>query len=149
MNPTLRAALDSDVEFAFDAKRQALGPYVAARWGWDDDFQRNLHLSRWQERPWSIILKGATPVGTIATWEVDGHRRIGEFYVLPAFQRAGIGSAVLRHVLEQADRDNQAVRLEHLKWNPVGELYARHGFVHESANDTHCFLVRWPVAPSR
>ncbi|WP_390343296.1 GNAT family N-acetyltransferase [Variovorax boronicumulans] len=149
MTPTLRTALDSDFEFAFDAKRQALGPYVAARWGWDGDFQRSLHQSRWQERPWSVILKGGTPVGTIATWEVDGHRRIGEFYVLPAFQRAGIGSAVLRQQLAQADHDKQAVRLEHLKWNPVGALYGRHGFVHESANDTHCFLVRHPIALHR
>ena len=149
MAPTIRTAIESDFEFAFDAKRQALGPYVAARWGWDDDFQRDLHLSRWRERPWSIIFQSATPVGTIATWKVDGHLRVGEFYVLPVFQRCGIGSAVLRYVLGQADRDNEVVRLEHLKWNPVGELYGRHGFIRESANDTHCFMARRPIAPLR
>lgn len=97
----------------------------------------------------SVILKSATPVGTIATWKVDGHLRMGEFYVLPAFQRSVIGSAVLRHVLGQADRDNEVVRLERLKRNPVGELCGRHGFVQESTNDTHCFLARRPVAPQR
>jgi GNAT superfamily N-acetyltransferase len=149
MDLEIRAAAESDFEFALDAKHQALGPYVAARWGWDDDFQRNLHLSRWRERPWSVILKSATPVGTIATWKVDGHLRIGEFYVLPAFQRCGIGSAVLRQVLGQADRNSEVVRLEHLKWNPVGALYGRHGFVEESSNDTHRFLARRPVALKR
>ncbi|SFP24536.1 N-acetyltransferase [Variovorax sp. 770b2] len=146
MDLEIRAAVDSDFEFALDAKRQALGPYVAARWGWDDNFQRNLHRSRWRERPWSIILKSSMPVGTIATWKVDGHLRIGEFYVLPAFQRCGIGSAVLRQVLGHADQDSEVVRLEHLKWNPVGALYGRHGFVEENANDTHYFLARHPVA---
>ena len=35
MQITLRIALPEDFEFAFEAKRLALGPHIAMRWGWD------------------------------------------------------------------------------------------------------------------
>ena len=38
----LRPAAPEDFAFAFEAKRDALGPHIAARWGWDDALQRAL-----------------------------------------------------------------------------------------------------------
>jgi hypothetical protein len=29
-------------QFAFDTKRDAIGPHVLARWGWDEQFQLEL-----------------------------------------------------------------------------------------------------------
>jgi hypothetical protein len=37
---TLRPATTADVDFFFALRKQALGPYVDAVWGWDDDVQR-------------------------------------------------------------------------------------------------------------
>jgi hypothetical protein len=36
------------------------------------------------------------------------------------------------------------VRREYLKWNPVGSLYLRHGFVRTHEADIHFFLERPP-----
>ena len=142
MSVTLSPAEEADSEFAFDAKRQALGPYVEARWGWDDALQRTLHRQRWGERPWSIILSAGQRVGTVSVARTPTHIQFGEFYLLPSFQRQGIGTEVLRSVLRWADEENVAVKLEYLRWNPVGSLYQRHGFVVVSENDSHYFLVR-------
>jgi GNAT superfamily N-acetyltransferase len=68
--------------------------------------------------------------------------RFGEFYLLPAFQRHGIGSTVLASVLACADAEDLPVELEYLKWNPVGSLYQRFGFVNVGENEIHYFLVR-------
>ena len=149
MTVALSPAGEADFEFAFDAKRQALGPYVEARWGWDEVFQRELHRQRWVERPWSIITADDRNVGTVSITGTPTHLQFEEFYLLPPFQKRGIGSEVLRTVLRDADVKGLSVKLQHLKWNPVGSLYKRHGFVVVAENDIHYFLVRAPQSPSR
>ena len=148
MTVTLSPAGEADYEFAFDAKRQALGPYVEARWGWDDAFQRTLHRQCWTERPWSVIMLGGQRVGTVAITRTLTHFQFDEFYLLPRFQKQGIGSEVLKNILQQADAARLPVKLQHLKWNPVGSLYRRHGFVVVDENDTHYLLVRVPQTSS-
>ena len=144
MMVTLSPAGEADYEFAFDAKRQALGPYVEARWGWDDAFQRTLHRQHWNKRPWSVITSGGQRVGTVAVTRTPTHFQFDEFYLLPRFQKQGIGSEVLKNILQQADAARLPVKLQHLKWNPVGSLYRRHGFAVVDENDTHYLLVRVP-----
>ncbi len=143
---SLRPATANDFAFAFEAKRLALGPHILARWPWDEVFQLDLHRKRWQERPWSIIEGEGTPIGTLSAAEYPHHFRFGEFYLLPKHQGQGIGSELLRRVLARADAASLPVKLEHLKWNPVGSLYRRHGFRVVSENETHYFMVREPNA---
>ena len=144
MQVELSPAGEGNYEFAYDVKRQALGPYVEAHWGWDDEFQRTLHRRHWTERPWSLITSDGQRVGTVAVTRTPTHFQFDEFYLLPRFQKQGIGSEVLKIILRQADAAHLPVKLQHLKWNPVGSLYRRHGFVVVDENDTHYLLVRAP-----
>jgi len=52
-----------------------------------------------------------------------------------------VGTRILRHALTIADERRLPVRLEYLKWNPVGSLYhLRNGFVRTHETDIHVFL---------
>ncbi|MEM9304417.1 MAG: GNAT family N-acetyltransferase [Pseudomonadota bacterium] len=145
MTISLRPCTKDDYEFAFEAKKQALGPCVAERWGWDDAVQREVHSQRWAEKPWSLILRADEPVGTISLENVDERwRRLGEFYLLDGFRGQGIGSQLLKTLLTDCDRSRRWVRLEYLRWNRVGSLYARFGFRIIGENETHYFLERSP-----
>ena len=146
MQFTLRPAVESDFDFAFQAKREALGPHIIAKWGWDETFQLAIHGNRWRERPWSIIESDGTAVGSVSVAEAADHIRFGEFYLLPQFQRQGLGTNILLSVLARSNDLSLPVRLEYLKWNPVGSLYRRHGFEVISENDTHYFMARQPHA---
>ncbi|WP_341677319.1 GNAT family N-acetyltransferase [Niveibacterium sp. SC-1] len=140
---SLRPAIGQDFEFAFEAKRQALGPHILARWNWDESFQLDLHRQRWGERPWSIIEASEVAIGT-SIWEREDHIRFGEFYLLPSHQPKGIGSSLLGQVIARSDEVTLPIRLQYLKWNPVGALYRRHGFKLVSENEIHYFLEREP-----
>ena len=144
MKTTLRPAEPFDFEFSFEAKRTALGPHVVARWGWDDQFQLELHKRRWLERPWRVIEAQRKPVGTVSVEVSEGRVRFGEFYLLPEVQGHGLGSKVLRFVLEEVDQVGLPVELEYLKWNPVGSLYKREGFAVVAENEIHYFMRRPP-----
>lgn len=131
-----------DIDFAFEAKRAAMGPHIVCKWGWDEDFQRALHLQRYQEKPFFEIRRAGDRLGTVSFHVISDHVRLGEFYLFPNFQKQGIGSRVLTHCLRLADKLSLPVRLEYLHWNPVGTLYRRYGFIEIGQSDIHCFMER-------
>lgn len=130
-------------DWAFEVKRAAMGPHIAARWGWDEAFQRDLHARRFAEKPFHAVLLGGRRLGTVSWMALpDGALRLGEFYLPPEAQGRGLGTRALRHLLALADARGAPVRLEHLRWNPVGRLYARHGFVAVGGTDVHVLMER-------
>ncbi len=143
---TLRPARPDERDFAFEVKRDAMGPHIVTRWGWDEDFQLLHHARRWAERSWHIVLCENDAAGTVTLDWHKTHLQFGEFYILSGFRGRGLGTEVLRSALEQADIRAIETRLEFLKWNPVGRLYLRHGFKVVGETDTHYLAVRQPHA---
>jgi GNAT superfamily N-acetyltransferase len=148
MIPFLRLAHSDESDFAFEAKRDAMGPHIVAKWGWDEDFQRRLHAKRWAERSWSIICLGQERIGTVALDWQPSHLQFGEFYILSQYRSQGLGTRILQSTLAQADERSVPTHLEFLKWNPVGTLYLRHGFKVVSETETHFLAVRQSNADS-
>jgi GNAT superfamily N-acetyltransferase len=134
---------DADVAFAYEVKRAAMEPHVAARWGvWDDQFQWPFHLKRFAERCFFRITFECRAVGTVALTQAGDHVRFDEFYLLPEVHRHGLGTKVLQHILALTDKAGVPVGLQHLKWNPVGSLYQRHGFLPVGQTAIHFVLER-------
>jgi|SRR5688572_15256849 GNAT superfamily N-acetyltransferase len=129
-------------EFAFAAKREALGPYIEVKWGWDESFQRSVHSERWAAKSFFRIVVDGEAAGTVAIDESATHVQFGEFYLLPPYQRRGIGGQVLATVIEQSTQKRLPVRLECLKWNPALSLYKRAGFLVTREDDIHYFMER-------
>ena len=129
-------------EFCFSVKKEALGPHICVRWPWDECYQREIHWARMTEKPFFSISQNAVRVGTLSWLVHPDHVRFGEFYLFEKYQRQELGSRILTHVLTGADRMHLPVRLEFLKWNPVGKLYLRHGFRPTHESDIHIFLER-------
>ena len=128
--------------YTFDAKRAAMRGYIETRWGWDEALQRRLHRERFEEKPFTRIVWRERAVGTVSLMRQASHVQFGEFYLYPEFQRLGLGSRILRHCLQLADAASLPVRLEYLKWNPVGSLYRRHGFVVTGGTEIHWLMER-------
>lgn len=133
---------EKNFEFSLAAKKEALGPYVVSRWGWDDHQQRETHARNWAERPFFRIERDGEAAGTVAVEEAADHVMLAEFYILLAFQRQGIGTEVLRKVVSEAESKCLPVRLQFLKWNPVGALYRREGFIVTGETETHYQMER-------
>jgi GNAT superfamily N-acetyltransferase len=134
--------------FSFEAKRAALGPHIVQHWGWDEKLQLDAHHTRFHGKPFFSISHGLREVGTVSVIEFFDHIRFGEFYLFPNSQRNGLGTRILKHCLAVADKKGKPVRLEYLKWNPVGSLYERHGFVVVGETEIHWLLERQPSAAS-
>ena len=135
----------ADFELAYALKREALGPHVIPRWGWDEASQRATMQEKIRAKTFHRIVAGGETVGVIAIDdEDDGAIEIGEFYIAPRFQGRGIGSRVLETVLAEARTKSRAVRLQCIKWNPACGLYRRHGFAVVRETENHYVMERPP-----
>ena len=137
-----------DEAAALAVKQAALGQYIVDRWGWDDAVQAEFHRRRFAARPVKAIIRGGETLGTVCLHRSGDGLRLDEFYLLPRWQHAGLGTRILRHCLSLADAARLPVGLQHLAWNPVGSLYRRHGFAETARDDTFVYLER-PAAADR
>lgn len=115
-------------EFGYQVKKAAEGEYITSMFGWDENVQRSYHSKAWQEQKPDIIIYDGKPIGTIATIESEDCIEVGQFFILPEYQNKGIGTYLLKSILEKADRLGKNVTLRFLKNNPVKSLYVRNGF---------------------
>ena len=144
MNPILKSATEQDFNFAYEAKKQAMGPHIISKWGWDEIYQLATHKQRWEEKPWFILRINEDLIGTVSIHHLNQHVRFGEFYLINEFRNKGIGTQILQSFLTECDKESKKVVLEYLKWSPVGSLYKRNGFTTTHENEIHYFMEREP-----
>ena len=121
-------AAETHREFSYQVKKTTEGEYITSMFGWDEGVQRRYHDKAWQEQKRDIIAYDGKPIGTIATIESQDCIEIGQFLILPEYQNRGIGTHLLKDILDKADHLGRNVTLKFLKNNPVKSLYVRNGF---------------------
>lgn len=125
-----RAATVDDFEFFFDLHKATLGPYVDQVWGWDDDHQRAYLRSTIELAATQVIVVDGADVGRLTLADQDGDVYVGLIEVAANLQRRGIGTRVLRAVLDDAFTAGRGVCLNVLRVNTDAyRLYRRLGFV--------------------
>ena len=87
-------------------------------------------------------------VGFVVVKRLTHALRLEHLYIDPAAQGRGIGSAVLRRVCEQADRELLPVELVALKGSDANRFYLRHGFVAVGEGEWDIDYLREPATPS-
>ncbi|MBN1640361.1 MAG: GNAT family N-acetyltransferase [Anaerolineae bacterium] len=145
---TLRPATRADGAFLFDLLKAALGPYVAQTWGWDEGWQRTYFWSRFAPETAQVVVLGGRDVGVLAVEEDENVVTLSQIYLLPEVQGQGIGTALIRTVLERAFVRALPVRLRVLRVNPARRLYERLGFGVIDETETHCVMQATPPALS-
>ena len=98
---TFRPATDQDSDFVFETKKAAFKPYVEQVWGWNEDDQRAMHDRRFGLQDFEIVSKDGKDVAILATVSSSDKIDLTGVFVLPEFQRQGIGTECLAEVLHR------------------------------------------------
>ncbi|WP_434360186.1 GNAT family N-acetyltransferase [Parasalinivibrio latis] len=121
-------ATDNELEWVAQLKSQVEREYIEPHFGWDEEKQKAILSKEWAiVKPW-LIVSGSEKIGTVSFQLGKQGVYLGSFYIVPQYQRLGIGSRVLTRICERLDREGQLCELAFLKGNPVHSLYARFGF---------------------
>ena len=100
----------------------------------------------WDVAQVRIITLGETDIGWLQSFLKDNALFLGQLFVDGALRRQGIGTEVVKGLIEEAARAGQALTLGVVKTNPALRLYERLGFrtTHE---DERKFYMRhdWQI----
>lgn len=139
----MRAATQSDSDFVYSVHQAAMGPYVQRVWGWDERVQRQAHLQWFDPARVYVIAVDGKDVGVVE-YEVERERlHINRIEIIPDHQQSGTGTAIIRDLIEEADRQGLSTAADVLEVNDGAlRLYERLGFVLVAARPPRVHLVR-------
>ena len=109
--------------------------------------QRESFTRQWQAAQVRIIMIAGDDAGWLQTAAADGAVFLGQLYLDTPFQQKGIGSQVVRALIDEAAHEQKAVTLAVVKINRARWLYERLGFrtTHE---DEHKVYMRREPGPT-
>jgi ribosomal protein S18 acetylase RimI-like enzyme len=139
MMVTLRPARSADYPFALHLYVQTIKPLATAWMGWVDEEQEVQFASLWKPEDTRIITLNGAEIGWVEFRQTGNEVFLKQLYISPAHQRRGIGSRVMRLLLEERRGTAKSMALFVLKNNPASRFYEQHGF--KVIHETHSTLV--------
>ncbi len=94
-----------------------------------------------------LILLDGEPVGRLYVAEIEAEIRIVDISLLPEHRKAGIGTPIIRQLMEEAAVIEKPLRIYVESFNPSQRLFERLGFV--KVDETgYNYLLAWRPNPS-
>ena len=147
MNVTLRAATFEDADFLFQLHRSAMQTYVTQTWGvWDEEWQLQHFERHFDPSACQIITLHGQAIGVISVVRQVTSIFLSSIELLPAYQGRGIGTSLVKTLLDEAQENGIALTLQVLKVNPARRLYERLGFAISGETATHYQMSILPSA---
>ncbi|PZF97950.1 GNAT family N-acetyltransferase [Micromonospora deserti] len=148
MNWEIRRASAMDVEAVAQLRAVVLRADLERLGRYDEQRVRQRLRDAFDPAHTWVIEVGGELAGSVALREAEDARWLEHFYLAPHLQGRGVGSGVLRGLLEQCDRDGVPVRVNVLQGSPARRLYERHGFTLETEDPVDVFMIRSSGGPS-
>ena len=104
--------------------------------------QHRAYLDQFGAAQFLIVELGTQPIGRLYVDRRAGEIRILDIALVPEHRGNGIGSSLLRGVLEEAAQVGQPVRLHVERFNPALRLYERLGFSVQEDSGVY-LLLEW------
>jgi ribosomal protein S18 acetylase RimI-like enzyme len=154
--PSLRTVVDADRTFLVDLYASTREEELA-QVAWDDGTKRAFVEQQFAAQ--DAHYRGNYPGATLDVIEVDGaaagrlyvHRgpsdiRIMDIALMPAFRGRGIGTGLLRGLMEEADASGRKLSIHVEQNNPALSLYSRLGFLPAGEHGVYVLMERPPAS---
>lgn len=140
---SLRTAQDGDREFCFTVTERAMRVYVEQAFGeWNVEAQHKRHLHDFAANRPDIVSFNGEDVGVWSVVREPTRLVLSKVYLLPGYQRRGIGASLLDHLIRESERARVPIHLRLLAVNPVRALYERKGFRIVRTEDPFLYMER-------
>ncbi len=149
---TLRPVSPRDEDFLFEVYASTRRDELAEL-SWDDnqlasflrmqfDAQQQDYKLRYPDAEHRLILLNDQPIGRHYVFGDDSEIRILDIAILPAHRKKGVGTRLIRSLLDEAARTRRQVRVYVERFNPSLDLFERLGFSRTDDIGSH-FLLEW------
>ena len=146
----LRPVTPADAEFCYQLHKAAMGEYIAATWGWDEQVQRAFHERAFNPHRWQIITEGEVDAGMLDVEYRPGEIYLSRIEIDPGYQGQAIGARVISVLVDEAERKGQDLVLDVLTVNRRAQaLYQRLGLTEVARQGGHGAKVTMRTAHHR
>ncbi|QLE55339.1 N-acetyltransferase [Nostoc sp. TCL26-01] len=140
---TLRPATKADAPLFYSVIDQTMREFIIATWGaWNEERVQQESLEDSTSPNAQVIQVGNIPVGVILVEREPTHIQVKQIYLLPEYQRKGIGRYLITGIIAEATNSNLPVRLHVLKVNSAKKFYEKLGFIVTETSDEFYFMAR-------
>lgn len=141
INYDLRQATMEDKEFVYNLKKLVLKDYIDEIWGWDEDYQRKDFEVCYNPANNKIITCNNSDIGIVEASKDSDEIHIIEIAILPEYQGMGIGTKVLKQIIDNSKARDKRVKIGCFKINiEAKKLYLKLGFKVVEETKTHYIL---------
>jgi ribosomal protein S18 acetylase RimI-like enzyme len=141
----LRPATSEDYDFLYHLLKATMQEYVAQTWGWNEEWQQAYFRLTFDPAKNQIVVLNDQDIGVLSTEKKESEVFLGSIYILPEYQRRGIGAQLIGSIMTEAFGDGLPVTLRVLKVNPARRLYERLGFALVGETETHYLMKAMPT----
>jgi GNAT superfamily N-acetyltransferase len=103
---------------------------------------RRIFREHFDEPGLRLILVDGERAGCVGFRTGDGEIKIDSFYLARRYHNSGLGTAILKVLLAEADAQGLPVQLDVLHGSPADRFYERHGFVKFDEDDIEAHYER-------
>jgi ribosomal protein S18 acetylase RimI-like enzyme len=147
VNVTLRASSTNDADFLYRLHCAAMRAYVMQTWGqWNEAWQSQYFHQHFNPIPCQIVVFEDKDIGVVCVERQATDIFLSSIELLPAYQAQGIGTQLIRALLDEAHQKGVPLVLQVLKVNPARKLYERLGFAISGETATHYLMSAAPKA---
>ncbi|MGW7258980.1 GNAT family N-acetyltransferase [Streptomyces sp. NPDC054834] len=144
----LRPATSADGEYCFQLHKAAMGAYITAVWGWEEQAQRDFHAHAFTPSGRQIITVGGRDAGMLHVEHRPTEIYLARIELHPDHQGRGIGSKLIRGLLRQAQRQGRDLTLDVLAVNQRAQaLYRRLGLHEVTRHSEEGIKIRMSTKP--
>jgi len=134
----LRTAKDSDFELTYRIACNSIKPHVEKIWGWDEEYQRDLHKQKYVASDVQLIEYNGKEIGLVIVKESEDEIFLQSILIINKFQNLGIGKKIMDRIIKRANSAAKPIRLQVFKVNfKAQRFYKKLGFKKISELENH------------
>ncbi|HEY6691752.1 MAG TPA: GNAT family N-acetyltransferase [Solirubrobacteraceae bacterium] len=107
--------------------------------------QDRWYREHYERASFDVVVVGGEPCGRLYVYRGETEIRIVDIALLPEHRSGGIGTALLRELLDEADAAGKRVTIHVERFNPALRLYERRGFAVAEDKGVYLLLERLPA----
>ncbi len=142
---TLRQASSEDAPIFYRVIDQTMREFIVTTWGvWNEARVQRESDEKSRDPNARIIQVANISAGVFVVERCPTHIQLEQIYLLPEYQRRGIGTALLNNLIVEASQLKIPVRLHVMAVNPAKNFYKRLGFFVTEATPEFFFMEKTP-----
>lgn len=142
---TLHRSSVDDAPLFYSVIDRTMREFILKTWGrWDEARVRRESAQKSRDPNAQIVRVANISVGVFVVDRCPTHIQLAQIYLLPEYQRMGIGTALIETLIAEASQSQIPVRLHVLAVNPAKSFYERFGFSVTEATPEFFYMEKLP-----